>query len=644
MAFWHISHILACFAIGKRVALSKTYFMEQNIDSLKRLLDSIKTIGFWGRLFGWSSIKQLLVDASADLQKLISRVENLNDINSDLLSKNANVEKDLKMSSEALIRKDSEVARLTSSLQEANSKISQLEKEVASKDSSIIGLNNRLNEVTTESKVTAEANNHLTSENKRLAAEVASNSEAISNSAAKVSELSIANSSLVEKNAILTDENKRLSTEAATNAEAILNSKAKINELTLSNNTLQEKNNALTTENKKLTAEVATHVEAIENLSKRSTELTTDNKVLAEANGNLLNDNKRLSKENTSNGEIIAGLSQRKNELDVELSGLKSKLEAVQTELKTVKQQNIELTRDEENRRQKYEADVTTLTSIRDQIQAERAKEIEERNNAEIDRVRSLKETWNKHQDTVKSRIKSICAKHAIEYMDKVPFRGEPDNTLRICEELVIFDAKSPGSDDLNNFPTYIKDQAEKAKKYAKQDTVKRDIFFVVPSNTLERLPIFVYNLADYDVFVISIDVLEPIILSLKKIEEYEFAEQLSPEERENICRVLGKFAHLTKRRIQIDSFFAKQFIELAYKCETDLPSEIFEKVVEFEKSEKLNPPVEKRAKAISTKELEKDTTKLKTEATAKGILIDDLTISVGLNELPLYNTETENS
>ena len=41
-------------------------------------------------------------------------------------------------------------------------------------------------------------------------------------------------------------------------------------------------------------------------------------------------------------------------------------------------------------------------------------------------------------------------------------------------------------------------------KKYAKHDNVKSDIFFVVPSNTLERLNQFVYNLADYNVFVIS--------------------------------------------------------------------------------------------------------------------------------------------
>ena len=153
---------------------------------------------------------------------------------------------------------------------------------------------------------------------------------------------------------------------------------------------------------------------------------------------------------------------------------------------------------------------------------------------------------------------------------------------------------KSPSGDDLKNFSNYIKDQAERAQKYAKQTDVKSDIFFVVPSNTLEVLRNFTFKFPEYSVYIISVDTLEPVMLNLKKIEEYEFAKELTPEDRNNICRILGRFAHLSKRRIQIDSFFAKQFIELAYKAESSLPPDILESVLEFERSEKLNPPQEK--------------------------------------------------
>jgi hypothetical protein len=248
-----------------------------------------------------------------------------------------------------------------------------------------------------------------------------------------------------------------------------------------------------------------------------------------------------------------------------------------------------------------------------------------------------LKETWATHQSDVQGRIKSICQKHTLQYIDKPPFRGEPDNTLLICEEHVVFDAKSPAGDDLKNFPLYLKAQAEAAKKYAKLEGVKKDIFLVIPSNTLAVVGQFVYNMADYDVYIVSADVLEPLLLTLCRIEDYEFAKQLSPEERENICRIIGKFAHLSKRRVQIDSFFARQFIELAYRCENSLPTDIFDKVLEFEKSEKLNPPMEKRAKAINTRELETEHSRIETEVSAKGIVLPNDVISGILNELTLY-------
>src|SRR6195952_4603531 len=180
-----------------------------------------------------------------------------------------------------------------------------------------------------------------------------------------------------------------------------------------------------------------------------------------------------------------------------------------------------------------------------------------------------------------------------------------------ICNEYVVFDAKSPGGDNLNNFAGYLRDQAEKAKKYAKQENVKTDIFFIVPTNSLDHLQTFVYKHSDHNVYIISVDALEPVILSLKKVEEYEFADQLTPEDRENICRVLGRFAHLSKRRIQVDSFFARQFIELAYKCESDLPPDVLESMIGFEKTGKLNPPMEKRAKSIPLPEIENEIQKI---------------------------------
>jgi hypothetical protein len=485
--------------------------MDSNLDNLKRLIESIKTIGFWGRLFGWRRIRNQLVDAAADLQKLVSNTDNLTTNLRNLEAADNGLNKDLAIKTELLIKNDAELERLYSTAQTLNNRISNFTADL---------------------------------------------------SAAK---------------------------------ENIKGQEAQINQL------------------------------------------YTDNVLLTEKNGQLHAENKKLTENAGTNTQTISALSQRKNELEIELAEIKKDIQNVQLELSEVKKQNIQLTSDEGFRQQYHSNSLASLTKIQEQIQTERSREIEDRNTKAIEQIRQLKETWNRHQDRAKNSIKSICQKHTVQYIEKVPFKGEPDNTLLICDEYIVFDAKSPGSDDLSNFANYLKDQAEKAKKYAKQELVKSDIFFVVPSNTLDFLNTFVYRHGDHNVYIISADALEPVVLALKKIEEYEFAEQLSPEDRENICRVLGRFAHLSKRRIQVDSFFAKQFIELAYKCETDLPKDILDSVIEFEKAEKLNPPQEKRVKAIPIAELDIEHKKIKQEAESKGILMEEESIFTSINELPLY-------
>ena len=313
---------------------------------------------------------------------------------------------------------------------------------------------------------------------------------------------------------------------------------------------------------------------------------------------------------------------ERKNELDIDVAKMKRDLEHMQREYQKISSENARILSEEENRKVQYAKDVAALNKIREQIQADRNKEIEETQKKEIERIENMKLTWSNHQDDIKQAIKSICSKHTIKYVDKVSFKGDPDNTIEICNEYIVFDAKSPANDDLSNFPKYIKLQTESVKKYANQENVKKDIFLVIPSNTVDAISQFAYNMGNYNVYVISKDSIEPVLLSLQKIEEYEFADQLSPDERDNICRIIGKFAHTTKRKIQIDQFFVTEFLELLVKCKQDLPDDILKQVIEFEKAEKLNPPSEKRAKQILTSELQEKNNTLNAEAKIRQITI----------------------
>lgn len=394
----------------------------------------------------------------------------------------------------------------------------------------------------------------------------------------------------------------------------------------------------LKAENGKLENSLSLEKSNSKNFQDTANRLSTELEVLKNTLANQTERIESLQKETASLLERNTQFLKRGTELSADLVGTRQKIEILEKEVREIKEENARLKKDDEFRKQEHSNAVSSLKQIQEKIQKDREEEISKRNLAEIERIKNLKETWVNHEEKVKNRIRTICNKTGVEYVDKVPFKGKPDNTLRINDEYIIFDAKSPANDDLSNFPNYVKAQAESAIKYVKEEDVRREVFLVVPTNTLEHLEVFEYRLSDYTVFVVSLDSLEPIILTLKRIEDYEFAEQLSPEERENICRVIGKFVHLSKRRIQIDGFFAKQFFELVYRSEADLSKEILEKVAEFEKSEKLNPPQEKRARQISTKELEQDAEKIQSEATQKGISVQDSLLIKEINKLPLYS------
>jgi len=260
--------------------------MDSDFDHIKRLFESLKSIGFLERLFGWSKIKTQLIDASADLQRLIITNENLKSENSRLANLN--------------------------SIGQASS------------------------------------------------------------------------AGLQESNYRLNTENQVFKAEAS--------SLAKINE-------------------------------------ERLKELTT----LQEANKIYL---------------------KRGTELNTELAVTRQKLDGIELELQKARTQITQLSKDDEFKKVEHSKAISSLTQIQDKLQKDREAEISSRNQAEIQRIKNLKETWSNHEEGVKNRIKIICSKHGVDYIDKVPFKGSPDNTLKINDEYIIFDAKSPANDDLSNFPS----------------------------------------------------------------------------------------------------------------------------------------------------------------------------------------------
>ena len=340
---------------------------------------------------------------------------------------------------------------------------------------------------------------------------------------------------------------------------------------------------------------------------------------------------RRMSeRENVAGGLVEADKKNREllGKLNADIAALTARYEQQQAQSKNDQVAIARYQQKDEERSREHDTRVTELTTLKKQLEDDRLRVQAERDAEIRQEFEEMEQTWKRHEESVEATLRAICQRHTIGYCDreKFPYAGKPDNAVVICGQYVIFDAKSPkNSEELGNFPQYIRTQAEAVRKYVKDENVKKDVFLVVPANTVEYLNEFHYDMADWQVYVVTGDCLEPVVLALKKVEDYEFAEQLSPEDRENLCRVIGKFAHATKRRIQIDNYFCNEFIGLLQSCDT-LPDEIRQKVVDFEMAEKMNPPVEKRKKKIPIGELEHDVKVIGKEAEAREIDVTAVT------------------
>ena len=305
------------------------------------------------------------------------------------------------------------------------------------------------------------------------------------------------------------------------------------------------------------------------------------------------------------------------DQLKTEKTQFEERLKQVEIERNNLKNETTSYKNAEEGRQKEASKHLAAVVTLQESLDKEKERFNDDRIKVKEAHFEKMKSKWSEHEKDVQNHLQIICKNNIITSIRQEDFphpRNKPDSSIEIMDQLIVFDAKSPANDDLSNFPKYIKLQTENLKKYAKHEDVKNDLFLVIPSNTLEVINQFHYNIGDYNVFIITKDALEPIILSLKKVEEYEFADKLSPEDRDNVCRIIGKFAHTTKRRIQVDEFFAREFLDTLTKAGSQLPRDILENVIKFENAEKLNPPMEKRNKSILTKDLKEQVNKLEKE------------------------------
>ncbi len=295
---------------------------------------------------------------------------------------------------------------------------------------------------------------------------------------------------------------------------------------------------------------------------------------------------------------------------------LKVEADEIQADLSRVKEQLAAEESVKAERAAEYERRVENLNTLVRQMESDHQKAAEKLKNEFAEHEQHLATSWQRHETEVAESLKSMAKKYDCVWCEKgeYPNPGTPDNVFLIGGMYTIFDAKSPKNpEELSNFPQYLKAQAEGMKKYCKHDNVRKEAFLVVPVSTLDALTTFMYDLAEYKVYIITPEAVLPIVQVLKMIEGYEFAEQLSPEDRDKLCRFIGKLSHTTKRKVQIDTYFSREFVQVLREIDT-LPDEFAKEVEGYEQKAKLNPPMEKRAKMIPVADIESDVCRVENE------------------------------
>ena len=333
--------------------------------------------------------------------------------------------------------------------------------------------------------------------------------------------------------------------------------------------------------------------------------------------------------------EYLDLTSNHKTELKIN-ENLKTKIKILENEkdiLSPLKIKNIELTNElntmkqEENSKDTIrEAQIAKYEQFENNAREREHREIQEKAKQTQEKEERIKRTWQDHEMNVNNTIKLICQEEAITFIEEWHHDKKPDNVIKICDEYIVFDAKSPSKNqELNNFPTYIKDQVSKLSKYAMHEDVKKHLFLVVPENTMHALKVFTYNDSNYCVHVISPQALKITMWSLKQIELYEFADKLSPEDRENLARVFAGSQSYIKRSIQIHNDLNEKGLDLIEQNMKLISKEslkgLKENALEFEKGDVVNVSKQNRGKIIDVKQEEIRQKEIKFKAETRTII-----------------------
>lgn len=277
-------------------------------------------------------------------------------------------------------------------------------------------------------------------------------------------------------------------------------------------------------------------------------------------------------------------LSGKGKQLYDNYKNIESDLKVARQERDALQRQVQEFEANEKRKDREFNDRLQKLDSSKEKLDEERQRVIHEENERSQRELEARDRLWNDHENSVVSILTDLCKQPTFSFTSftntNLPdgFDGslKPDFMIDFLGQYIIFDAKVSKAKSLK---TYVADQVKKTvDKVKDNDKIYKSIFLVVPASALEELTTHHYIQDGYQLFIVSPEALPPILAAFKRITMYELAEQLDPQQRENIVQLIAELDFHINLRNAADIFLSNlgsELLEKAKKIDPLLAEEV---------------------------------------------------------------------
>lgn len=293
----------------------------------------------------------------------------------------------------------------------------------------------------------------------------------------------------------------------------------------------------------------------VESKIRLETELEKKSEELGELRGEV----KKISKER----DELAGKYETMTMEKIELQAVRKYTEKELTEIKDILARHEA----EEVRKQKeFEEHIHKLSSTEKSLEDERQRIRREDEQLQANILAEQARIWNDHEQMVISHLREVCQKPSMGFtlhdnttLPSLFTKLKPDAVIPFLSQYVLFDAKKSKS-----IRTYIADQVKStARKYKDIQEIYPIVFFVVPVQELQELKTLSFIEEDFSFYIISVESIEPILASFKKISEYETIADFDPQDRETIVNLIANYDRHISLQNAANILFTKESIVL---------------------------------------------------------------------------------